>query len=209
MQFYIQSAVVEKGITVKDYTYTKYDVIVGSIMVNLVAVFIVICCAATLHKNGIKVESAQEAALALAPLAGTWASTLFAIGLLNASLFSASILPLSTAYFICEAFGIEAGIDKTWGEAPAFYWLYTILIVVGAGFILIPEIPLIKVMFWSQVINGVMLPFVLIFILTLINNRDIMGDYVNSRTFNILSWVTVVIMIVLTILMVVTSFFNS
>ncbi len=205
MQFYIQSATVEKGITVKDYTYTKYDVIVGSIMVNLVAVFIVISCAAALHTHGIKVDSAQEAALALAPLAGPWASTLFAIGLLNASLFSASILPLSTAYFICEAFGIEAGIDKSWGEAPAFYWLYTILIIIGAGFILIPHIPLIKVMFWSQVLNGVMLPFVLIFMLSLINNKDIMGDHVNGRTFNIIAWVTVVIMIVLTLVMVATS----
>ena len=208
MQFYIQSSVVEKGITVKDYAYTKYDVIVGSIMVNLVALFIVISCAATLNAHGIKVDSAKEAALALAPLAGAWASTLFAVGLLNASLFSASILPLSTAYFICEAFGIEAGVDKTWGEAPGFYWLYTILIAVGAGFIMIPKMPLIKVMFWSQVLNGVMLPFVLIFMLSLINNKDIMGDYVNSRTFNIISWVTVVIMIVLTLLMVVTSFFQ-
>jgi Mn2+/Fe2+ NRAMP family transporter len=207
MQFYIQSAVVEKGITVKDYAYTKYDVIVGSIMVNLVAVFIVICCAATLHTHGIKVESAKEAALGLAPLAGTWASTLFAIGLLNASLFSASILPLSTAYFICEAFGIEAGIDKSWGEAPAFYWLYTILIMVGAGFILIPDIPLIKVMFWSQVLNGVMLPFVLIFMLLLINNRDLMGEHVNRWGQNLISWVTVGIMIILTLLMVVTSFY--
>jgi Mn2+/Fe2+ NRAMP family transporter len=206
MQFYIQSAVVEKGITVKDYAYTKYDVIVGSIMVNLVAVFIVICCAAALHTHGIKVESAQEAALALAPLAGPWAATLFAVGLLNASLFSASILPLSTAYFTCEAFGIEAGINKTWGEAPTFYWLYTILIIIGAGFILIPHIPLIEVMFWSQVINGVMLPFVLIFMLILINNKDIMGDYVNNRAYNVISWVTVVIMIALTLLMVVTSF---
>jgi Mn2+/Fe2+ NRAMP family transporter len=209
MQFYIQAAVVEKGITVKDYTYTKYDVIVGSIMVNLVAVFIVICCAATLHPHGIRVESAQEAALGLAPLAGTWASTLFAIGLLNASLFSASILPLSTAYFICEAFGIEAGIDKSWGEAPAFYWLYTILIMVGAGFILIPKISLIKVMFWSQVVNGVMLPFVLIFMLLLINNKDLMGKHINTRTFNIIAWVTVAIMIVLTLLMVGTSLFQS
>ncbi|MCK9377477.1 MAG: Nramp family divalent metal transporter [Syntrophobacterales bacterium] len=209
MQFYIQSATVEKGITVKDYTYTKYDVIVGSIMVNLVAVFIVISCAAALHTHGIKVDSAKEAALALAPLAGPWASTLFAIGLLNASLFSASILPLSTAYFICEAFGIEAGIDKSWGEAPAFYWLYTILIIIGAGFILIPNIPLIKVMFWSQVLNGVMLPFVLIFMLSLINNKDIMGDHVNGRTFNIIAWVTVVIMIVLTLIMVGTSLFQS
>jgi NRAMP (natural resistance-associated macrophage protein)-like metal ion transporter len=206
MQFYIQAAVVEKGITVKDYTYTKYDVIVGSIMVNLVAVFIVICCAAALHTHGIKVESAKEAALGLAPLAGPWAATLFAIGLLNASLFSASILPLSTAYFICEAFGIEAGIDKSWGEAPAFYWLYTILIIIGAGVILIPQLNLIKVMFWSQVINGVMLPFILVFMLMLINNRDLMGDYVNHWGYNLISWATVVIMIVLTLLMVVTSF---
>jgi NRAMP (natural resistance-associated macrophage protein)-like metal ion transporter len=208
MQFYIQSAVVEKGITVKDYTYTKYDVIVGSIMVNLVAVFIVICCAAALHTHGIKVESAQEAALGLAPLAGAWASTLFAVGLLNASLFSASILPLSTAYFICEAFGIEAGIDKSWGEAPAFYWLYTILIIVGAGVILIPNMPLIKVMFWSQVVNGVMLPFVLIFMLMLINNKDLMGKHVNNRFLNIITWITVVIMIVLTLLMVGTALFQ-
>jgi len=209
MQFYIQSAVVEKGITVKDYAYTKYDVIVGSIMVNLVAVFIVICCAAALHTHGIKVESAQEAALGLAPLAGAWASTLFAVGLLNASLFSASILPLSTAYFICEAFGIEAGIDKSWGEAPAFYWLYTILIIVGAGVILIPNMPLIKVMFWSQVVNGVMLPFVLIFMLMLINNKDLMGKHVNTRTFNIIAWGTVVIMIALTLLMVGTALFQA
>jgi len=209
MQFYIQAAVVEKGITVKDYAYTKYDVIVGSFMVNLVAVFIVISCAATLNSHGIKVESAQEAALALGPLAGTWASTLFAIGLLNASLFSASILPLSTAYFICEAFGIEAGVDKSWGEAPAFYWLYTILIIVGAGFILIPKISLIKVMFWSQVINGVMLPFVLIFMLSLINNQDIMGEYVNSRIYNVISWIVVVVMIALTLMMVVTSLLQT
>lgn len=209
MQFYIQAAVVEKGITVKDYTYTKYDVILGSFIVNLVAVFIVISCAATLNAHGIKVDSAKEAALALAPLAGTWASTLFAIGLLNASLFSASILPLSTAYFLCEAFGMEAGIDKSWGEAPAFYWLYTILIIVGAGFILIPKISLIAVMFWSQVINGIMLPFVLIFMLYLINNRDIMGDYVNSRAYNVISWVTVALMITLTLLMVLTSFFQA
>ena len=209
MQFYIQSAVVEKGITVKDYAYTKYDVIVGSFMVNLVAVFIVICCAATLYVHGIKVDSAKEAALALGPLAGHWATVLFAIGLLNASLFSASILPLSTAYFLCEAFGIEAGVDKSWREAPVFYWLYTILIVIGAGLILLPQINLILVMFWSQVINGVMLPFVLIFMLVLINNRDLMGDYVNNRIYNIVTWIIVVIMIVLTLLMVVTSFFAS
>jgi len=209
MQFYIQSAVVEKGITVKDYNYTKYDVIVGSIMVNLVALFIVISCAATLHLHGIKVDSATEAALALTPLAGKWAFILFAIGLLNASLFSASILPLSTAYFLCEAFGIEAGIDKSWREAPTFYWLYTVLIIIGAGVILIPKISLIAVMFWSQVINGVMLPFVLIFMLKLINNRDLMGDYVNGWIFNLISWLTVALMISLTLLMVWTSLFSA
>jgi Mn2+/Fe2+ NRAMP family transporter len=201
--------VVEKGITVKDYIYTKYDVIVGSFMVNLIAVFIVISCAATLHVHGIKVDSAKEAALALTPLAGKWAFILFAVGLLNASLFSACILPLSTAYFLCEAFGIEAGIDKSWREAPAFYWLYTILIIVGAGVILIPKISLIAVMFWSQVINGVMLPFVLIFMLMLINNRDLMGDHVNSRAHNLISWVTVAGIITLTLMMVWTSLFPA
>jgi NRAMP (natural resistance-associated macrophage protein)-like metal ion transporter len=204
-QFYIQSTVVEKGITIKDYGYSKIDNIVGCFMCNFVAMFIIIACAATIHVHGIRIETAKEAALALAPLAGPWASTLFALGLLNASLFSASILPLSTAYFTCEAFGIEAGIDKTWSEAPAFYWLYTILIAIGAGLILIPEISLIKVMFWSQVINGVMLPFVLIFMLILVNNQDLMGEHVNSRVYNIISWLVVAVMIVLTLLMVVTS----
>jgi Mn2+/Fe2+ NRAMP family transporter len=206
-EFYIQSAVVEKGITLKDYIYTKLDVIVGSFMVNLVAVFIVISCAATLYLNGIKIDSAKEAALALGPLAGSWAATLFAIGLLNASLFSGSILPLSTAYTTCEAFGFEGGIDHSWKEAPIFYWLYTLLIVIGAGVILIPHIPLIAVMFWSQVINGIMMPFVLIFMLFLVNNKDIMGDHVNGPIFNIISWITVVIMIALTLLMVFTSLF--
>ncbi len=209
MQFYIQSAVVEKGITVKDYAYTRMDVIVGSFMVNLVAIFIVVCCAATLFAHGIRIETAKEAALALRPLAGQWASWLFALGLLNASLFSASILPLATAYTTCEAFGIEAGIDKSWEEAPVFYWLYTLLIVIGAGVILFPNIPLILVMFWSQVVNGVLLPFVLIFMLLLINNRDIMGDHVNSLAYNFISWVTVIIMIALTVLMVVTGFIQA
>jgi NRAMP (natural resistance-associated macrophage protein)-like metal ion transporter len=209
MQFYIQSAVVEKGITVKDYAYTKMDVIVGSFMVNLVAVFIVVCCAATLFAHGIRIETAKEAALALRPLAGQWASWLFALGLLNASLFSASILPLATAYTTCEAFGIEAGIDKSWEEAPVFYWLYTLIIVVGAAVVLYPKLPLILVMFWSQVVNGVLLPFVLIFMLLLINNRDIMGDYVNSRTYNWISWVTVVIMIGLTLMMLISPFFQA
>ena len=207
MQFYIQSAVVEKGITVKDYGYCKWDVISGCFMTNIVALFIIVACAATIHAHGITIESAKDAALALGPLAGRWAQWLFALGLLNASLFSASILPLATAYFVCEAFGFEAGVNRSWKEAPVFYWLYTLLIVIGAAVILIPHIPLIPVMFWSQVGNGVLLPFVLIFMLILINNKDLMGAYVNNWTFNIISWVTVAIMIALTLMMVVTSFF--
>jgi len=205
MQFYIQSAVVEKGITIKDYKLSRLDVIIGVIMVNVVAVFIVVSCAATLHKNGIAIETAQDAASALMPLAGRWASELFAFGLFNASLFAASILPLSTAFLICEALGFEAGVDKTWEDAPVFYWLYTFLVVAGAGIILIPNIPLIPIMIWSQVINGALLPLVLVFMLNLINDPDLMGEYVNSRAFNLIAWVTTVIMIILTTLLVISS----
>lgn len=207
MQFYIQSAVVEKGITVEKYKYSRLDVIAGCFMTDIIAIFIVVACAATIYAKGIHIETAKDAAMALAPLAGKWASILFAFGLLNASLFSASILPLATAYYVCEAFGLEAGIDKEWNEAPVFYWLYTLLVVVGAGLIMIPDIPLIKVMLWSQVINGLLLPFVLIFMLLLINNRDIMGEFVNTRIFNVIAWLTTSIMIFLTFLLVLTSLF--
>ncbi len=207
MQFYIQSAVVEKGITVKEYAYSRLDVIVGCFMTDIVALFIVVACAATIFVHGIHIETAKDAALALAPLAGKWASTLFALGLLNASIFSASILPLATAYYICEAFGVEAGIDKSWDEAPIFYWLYTLLIVAGAGVILIPGVPLISVMLWSQVVNGVLLPFILIYMLSLINRKELMGGYVNSKGFNIIAWLTTAILIVLTLMLVVISIF--
>lgn len=206
-QFYIQASVVEKGITIKDYGYSKWDNIIGCFLCNLVALFIIVACAATIHAHGINIESAKDAALALRPLAGHWAFALFALGLLNASLFSATILPLSTSYYVCEAFGFEGGIDHSWKEAPIFYWLYTLIIVIAAGVILIPKIPLIGVMFWSQVINGVLLPFVLIFMLLIVNNKDMMGDYVNSRRLNIISWVIMVILIALSLLMVVTSLF--
>lgn len=209
MQFYIQSAVVEKGITAEKYAYSRFDVIVGCIMTDVVAIFIVVACAATIYLKGIHIETAKDAALALAPLAGKFASTLFALGLLNASLFSASILPLATAYYICEAFGIEAGIDKAWQEAPVFYWLYTLLVGVGAAVVLIPNLPLITVMLWSQVINGILLPFVLIFMLQLINNPDIMGKHVNSRTFNGVAWLTTGVMVGLTLLLVVISLFPT
>lgn len=209
MQFYIQSAVVEKGITVKEYRLSRLDVGVGVVMVNVVAAFIVVACAATLHKNGVAIETAQDAASALAPLAGRWASELFAFGLFNASLFAASILPLSTAYLICEALGFEAGVDKTWGEAPVFYGLYTILVIIGAGVILLPNVPLIPIMLWTQVINGILLPLVLIFMLDLINDPDLMGEHVNSRTFNIISWLITIIMIILTTLLVGASIYQG
>lgn len=209
MQFYIQSAVVEKGIGKEEYKYSRWDVIVGCLMTDFIAVFIIVACAATIYISGVQIETAKDAAIALEPLAGKWASVLFAIGLLNASLFSASILPLATAYYICEAFGFEAGIDKKWKEAPVFYWLYTALVTLGALIIMIPDVPLIAVMLWSQVVNGVLLPFVLIFMLQLINNKDIMGDYVNSRGFNIVAWITTIVMIVLTLLLVVTSIFPT
>jgi Mn2+/Fe2+ NRAMP family transporter len=207
MQFYIQSAVVEKGITIREYGYSRWDVIIGCLITDVVALFIVVACAATMFVHGIHIETAKDAALALAPLAGKWASTLFAFGLLNAGLFSASILPLATSYYVCEAFGVEAGLDKSWEDAPIFYWLYTLLIIIGASVILIPNIPLIAVMLWSQVINGVLLPFILIYMLSLVNSKDLMGQYVNSKSFNVIAWLTTVIIIILTLMLVVISIF--
>ncbi|MGB9792899.1 MAG: Nramp family divalent metal transporter, partial [Thermacetogeniaceae bacterium] len=157
MQFYLQSAVVEKGISIKEYEYSRLDVVLGCLMTDIIAVFIVVACAATLFTHGIHIESARDAAVALKPLAGKWAGYLFAFGLLNASVFSASILPLATSYYICEALGFEVGIDKNWNEAPVFYWLYALLVAAGAGVILIPGVPLLKVMLLSQVINGILL----------------------------------------------------
>jgi Mn2+/Fe2+ NRAMP family transporter len=199
MHFYLQSAVVEKNVKLKNYKYTRADVISGSFMVNIIALFIIVACAATLHKAGIRIETGEDAALALAPLAGKYASALFAFGLLNASLFAASILPLSTAYVVCEGMGWEVGVDNKFSEAPQFYGLYSLLIFVGAAVVLWPNLPLIPVMFISQVINGVILPVILIFVLILINNEKIMGSYTNGRGFNIVAWVTVIILIGLSV----------
>jgi NRAMP (natural resistance-associated macrophage protein)-like metal ion transporter len=207
MQFYQQSAVVEKNIKVEHYWASRIDVIIGCIMAVVIVFFIVVACGATLYVQGIKINDAKDAALALAPLAGQYASTLFAIGLANASLFSASILPLATAYYVCEGMGWESGVDKNFKSAPQFMWLYTGLIVFGALIILIPQVPLIPIMLLSQVVNGMMLPFVLIFMLYLINNKELMGEYVNSKIFNLIAWTTVVIMIVLTIALIVTILF--
>jgi Mn2+/Fe2+ NRAMP family transporter len=170
-----------------------------------VAFFIIMLCAVTLYTVGLKIETAKDAALALAPLAGSYCTWLFAFGLLNASLFAASILPLSTAYTICEAFGWESSLNTKFIEAPQFYGLYTLTIFLGAGIILLPNIPLISIMFYSQVINGILLPFVLIFMLLLINDRKIMGDYINGKIMNIISWAAVAALIVLSVALVLAA----
>lgn len=209
MQFYQQSSVVEKGINIKDYKYARLDVIVGGIVVSVIAMFIVISCAATLFKNGIRIETAKDAALALEPLAGKYCSSLFAFGLLNASLFSAMILPLATAYSVCEGLGWETGVDKRMKDAPQFYFLFTALIVIGAGIIMFPQINLIMVMLLSQAANSVFLPFVLVFMLLLINDKHLMGQYKNSMFFNIVSWSTVAILVALTLGLTITMFFPA
>ena len=204
MQFYLQASIVEKNIAAKDYKNSRLDVIFGSIIVTVVAGFIVLTCGATLFKAGVRVETAADAALALKPLAGKYCSYLFAFGLLNASLFAASILPLSTAFLVCEGLGWETGVNKRFSEAPQFYGLYSLLIFFGAGIILIPGIPLFPVMYISQIVNGIVLPAVLIFMIVLINNKKLMGEYKNSKAYNILSWIVIAVLIVLTIAYLVT-----
>src|ERR1700741_4513982 len=200
MQFYLQSSIVEKGITRRQFKASQLDVITGCIFTDVVAWFIIVACAATLYVHGYRnVQDAKDAAQALRPLAGDYAYILFSVGLFNASLFAASILPLSTAYTVCEGLGFESGVGLQFGEAPVFYWLYTILIVAGGGVILIPNLPLVKITILSQVVNGVVLPFVLIFMLLLINKKELMGEYVNSRLFNVVAWATTVVMIGLTL----------
>ncbi len=198
MQFYMQSAVIEKGLTIENYRYVKWDVMLGGILTIIVAFFIMVACAATLNKAGITIEEAKDAAAALKPLAGSMASILFAGGLFVASAFAATILPLATAFYICEAFGFEAGIDKEWKEAPAFYLLFTAIIIIGVIIILIPNVPLIKITIWSQTLNGILLPVVLISMIRLVNNRDVMGEYINSTLSNVIGWATTVTIILLT-----------
>lgn len=207
--FYLQAAVVEKRVGPRQYAATRQDVLFGSISCMVVVFFIIVCTASTLYAHGHRdIPDAKSAALALEPLAGHLASGLFALGLLNASLFAASILPLSTSYVICEALGFESGIDRKFKEARIFYSLYTALIVVGALLILIPGAPLIRIAVLSQVANGVLLPAVLIFILILVNRRDLMGDQVNTKGFNWVAWITTAAMIALTLILVYTAFSN-
>ena len=204
--FYLQAAVVEKRVGPRQYSHTRNDVLVGSISCMVIVFFIIVCTAATLYVHGIHyVDNAGTAALALQPLAGRWASGLFAIGLLNASIFAASILPLSTSYVISEALGFESGIDRKFREAKIFYGLYTALIVLGAGLVLFLGSHAKAILLWSQVLNGFLLPVVLIFLLILVNRRDLMGSKVNSRGFNWVAWISTVAMILLTITVVYSS----
>jgi Mn2+/Fe2+ NRAMP family transporter len=207
--FYIQAGFVEKRVGPRHYPQARADVIAGVVSSILIVFFIMVCTAATLYASGQRnITGAADAAHALAPLAGRWAAMLFAFGLLNASMLAASILPLSTAHVICEGLGFEAGIDHKFREAPIFYWLYGILIVVGGGLVLIPGAPLLRILVLSQVANGIWLPIVLIFMIKLINRRDLMGEQVNSRTFNAVAWLTSICMIVLTFVLIYVSIFR-
>ncbi|MGA3244475.1 MAG: Nramp family divalent metal transporter [Bacteroidota bacterium] len=197
MQFYMQSSVIEKGIKIADYKYTIWDVVVGCIATVVVAFFIIVACGATLHVRGVQINEAKDAALSLKPLAGALAGEVFAFGLFVASVFSAAILPLATAYYVCEAFGFEAGINKKFSEAPQFYSLFTIIILIAVGIILLPNAPLIAITIWTQVLNAVLLPIVLICMMIIINKTDIMGEYTNKSYQNIIGWTTSIILIIL------------
>jgi len=209
MQFYLQSSVVEKGVKMRQYQYQKWDVILGSVVAVVIAFFIVLTCAAVLHPRGIVIHEAQQAALALKPFAGNYAAALFALGLFASSVLGASILPLSSAYAICEAFGWENGISKKFDEAPIFFTLYTVLIVIGAGVVLLPRLNLINVMVFSQTTNGILFPFILIFMLILANNKRLMGSYVNSKFNNLIAGATALVLILLTIFLVIATFLGK
>ncbi|MGH7714905.1 MAG: NRAMP family divalent metal transporter, partial [Vulcanimicrobiaceae bacterium] len=206
MQFYIQAAVVDKGVRVKDYPYSRFDVVSGAILTDVIAFFIIVASAATIYAHNLhathplQIDDAGDVAQALAPLAGRYASLLFALGLLNAAIFTASILPLSTAYYVCEALGFERGVQTRFQDATVFYGLYLGLIVIGAGFVLIPGAPLLGVIFYSQVLNGMLLPVILVLMLILINRKRLMGRYVNGHVFNAIAWTTVVVVGLLTVL---------
>jgi Mn2+/Fe2+ NRAMP family transporter len=209
MQFYMQSSVIEKGLKMKNFKYSLIDIVVGCIATVVVAFFIIVACASTLHVNGVQINEAKDAALALKPLAGELASQVFAFGLFIASIFSATILPLATAFYVCEAFGFEAGIDKKWDEAKEFYVLYTGILVLSAAIILIPNAPLILISLWTQVLNGMLLPVVLVCMILLVNNKKIMGQHVNKPINNIIGWSAVGILIVLTITLLAMPMFNK
>ena len=205
MQFYLQSSIVDKGVRLRNLRWARLDAYMGSVAAGLIAFFIIVACGATLHPHGVRIESAKDAALALQPFAGQFAGLLFAFGLLNASVFAAAILPLSTAYAVCEALGWQTGVDRKPREAPGFFSIYTLMIVAGAAPILLPRAPLVAIMFWSQTLNGLLLPFVILVMLKLINDPDIMGRYTNSVAFNLVAWGTAALMIALSVLLLLTS----
>jgi len=203
MQFYMQSSVIEKGLKIKHYKFAVWDVILGCTATVVVAFFIIIACAATLYKNHIIINEAKDAAMSLKPFAGAFASQVFAFGLFVASIFSATILPLATAFYVCEAFGFEAGINKRLDEAPQFYALFTSIMAVAIIIILFPNAPLIAITIWTQIINAMLLPIVLISMLIMVNNRNIMGEYINKKFQNIVGWSTTIVLITLTALLVI------
>ena len=206
MQFYLQSSVVEKESRISDYKGLRLDVVLGSIVAVVVAFFIVVACAATLHEAGVtRIDSGADAAKALAPLAGAAAKYLFAFGLAVASLFAACILPLSTAYSVCEGLGLEAGVNRRFKEAPEFYWLYTGIIALSAGMILMPRMPLLEIILASQVLNGLLLPVVLVFMALLVRRRELMGEFVNGPVYDVVTWGTTVVLIGLALAMAATS----
>ena len=209
MQFYMQSSVIEKGLKMKNYKFTVIDIVIGCFVTVIVAFFIMVACGSTLYPNGIEINEAKDAALSLKPLAGNLASQVFAFGLFVASVFSATILPLATAFYICEAFGFETGIDKSWDEAKEFYILYTGILVISAIIILIPDAPLIDISIWSQVLNGILLPIVLVSMILLINNKKIMGNYTNKPFQNIIGWGAVGILVALSVILLMTPFFGK
>jgi NRAMP (natural resistance-associated macrophage protein)-like metal ion transporter len=203
MQFYMQSAVIEKGIKLEEYKYVKWDVYLGATATVVVAFFIIVACASTLNVNHIKIDEAKDAAVALRPLAGNLASFVFAFGLFVASIFSATILPLATAFYVCEGFGFEAGIDKKFNEAPQFYSLFSLIILTGVIIILIPNAPLITITIWTQVLNAILLPVVLICMIIMVNNKKIMGEHVNNKIQNIIGVSTTILLIFLSIMLII------
>lgn len=213
MCFYLQAAIVEKGVRVRDYALSRIDVVFGCFVTDFMSFFMILVAAATIfafnqaHPSGapIQINQAADAAVALVPLAGAFASTLFALGILNAGIFTASILPLSTAYYVCEAGGFEAGVDNRFRDAPVFFSLYAAVIVIGAGLVLMPGIHLLSLILISQIVSGILLPFLLVFMLILVNKRALMGEHVNSGVFNAVAWTTVVVVGALTLLSVYQS----
>ncbi len=206
MQFYLQSSIAEKGIRKEEYKVSRLDVLIGCSITDIVSFFIIVTCATTLFPYGIRIDEASEAALALKPLAGNYAYLIFAVSLANAALLGAIIVPLATAYYICEAMGWERGVNKTFKEAPQFMWIYTFMIVIAALLVLVPGAPLVFLMVLSAVLNGLLLPFVLIYALSLVNNKKIMGEYVNPKSYNVISWGTVIVLTGLAIFFVITTF---